>query len=392
MMQKPLPTRPTPGQSAASPRILSIAALLALFLAFTSPTSLAADPKPLAIGASAPDFDLPGVDGKNHKLGDFKDAKLLCVVFTCNHCPTAQAYDGRLKKLHADYKDKGVALVAISPNDPQALRLDELGYTEYSDSLDEMKLRAKDQNFQFPYLYDGDTQKVSMAYGALATPHVFLFDAERKLHYHGRIDDSDVKQVNSHDLRNAIDALLAGQPVPKETTKIFGCSTKWSDKRGDVKKSLDKWNAELVSLETIDDAGIKALVANSDSKKYRLINVWATWCAPCIAEIPELVEMNRMYRRRPFEMITITMDDMDRKDAALEVLKEHHVSSKNYIYSGEDKDKLVDALDPQWEGPPPYTMLIAPGGEVVYRKLGAFDALELKKKIVEHIGRTYASK
>jgi peroxiredoxin len=353
---------------------------------------VAADPKPLAIGAAAPEFDLPGVDAKNHKLADFKDAKLLCVVFTCNHCPTAQAYEERLKKLHADYKEKGVAIVAISPNDEKALRLDELGYTEYSDSLEEMKLRAKDQDFQFPYLYDGENQKVSMAYGALATPHVFLFDQDRRLRYHGRIDDSDVKEVKSHDLRNAIDALLAGQTVPKATTKIFGCSTKWSDKRGDVQKSLDKWNAEPVSLEPIDDAGIKALVANADSKKYRLINVWATWCAPCIAEMPELVEMHRMYRRRPFELITITMDDMEQKDAALEILKEHHVSAKNYIYSGADKDKLVDALDKQWEGPPPYTMLVAPGGEVVYRKLGAFDAVEVKKKIVEHTGRTYAKK
>ena len=366
--------------------------LIALFVALGCGAALAADPKPLAIGAAAPEFDLPGVDGKNHKLADFKDAKLLCVVFTCNHCPSAQAYDERLNKLHADYKDKGVAVVAISPNDPQALRLDELGYTEYSDSLEEMKLRAKDRNFQFPYLYDGDTQQASRAYGALATPHVFLFDAERKLRYQGRIDDSDVKEVKSHDLRNAIDALLAGQKVEKETTKIFGCSTKWSDKRGEVKKFTEKADAEPVALEDIDDAGVKALVANADSKKLRLINVWATWCAPCIAEMPELVEINRMYRRRPFEMITITMDDMDRKDAALEVLKEQHVSSKNYIYTGEDKDKLVDALDPQWEGPPPYTMLVAPGGEVIYRKLGSIDPIEVKKKIVEHVGRTYASR
>ena len=366
--------------------------LAALLLALASAPALAADPKPLAIGAAAPDFDLPGVDGRNHKLADFKDAKLLCVIFTSNHCPSAQAYDGRLKKLHADYKDKGVALVAISPNDPLAVRLDELGYTDVGDTLEDMKVRAKEKGFEFPYLYDGETQKASRAFGALATPHVFLFDADRKLRYHGRIDDSDVKEVKSHDLRNAIDALLAGQPVPKQTTKIFGCSTKWSDKRGDVKKFMDKANAEPVAIEDIDDAGIKALVANTDSNKLRLINVWATWCAPCIAEMPELVEMNRMYRRRPFEMITITMDDMDRKDAALEVLKEHHVSSKNYIYSGEDKDKLVDALDPQWEGPPPYTMLVAPGGKVIYRKLGSIDPLEVKKKIVEHIGRTYASK
>ncbi|MEA2709490.1 MAG: hypothetical protein QOF78_2091 [Phycisphaerales bacterium] len=369
-----------------------IGLVIALFIAAAPALCRAADPKPLAIGAAAPDFDLPGVDGKNHKLADFKDAKLLAIIFTCNHCPAAQAYEERLKKLHADYKDKGVAIVAINPNDPLALRLDELGYTDLSDSFEDMKIRAKDQDFQFPYLYDGQTQKTSREYGALATPHVFLFDAERKLRYVGRIDDSDVKEVKSHDLRNAIDALLAGQPVAKDTTKIFGCSTKWSDKRADAKKSLEKWDAEPVSLESIDDAGVKALVANDSGGKYRLINVWATWCAPCIGEIPEFVEMHRMYRKRPFEMITITMDDADHKDAALGVLKEQHVSSKNYIYSGEDKDKLVAALDPQWEGPPPYTMLVAPGGKVIYRKLGPIDPLEVKKKIVENIGRTYASK
>jgi thiol-disulfide isomerase/thioredoxin len=136
-----------------------------VFLVFIPPAAHAADPKPLAIGSPAPDFDLPGVDGKDHKLSDFKDAKLLCVIFTCNHCPTAQAYDERLKKLHADYKDKGVAIVAISPNDPLALRLDELGYTEYSDSLDEMKLRAKDQGFELP-LRRRDAEGVAGVRGA----------------------------------------------------------------------------------------------------------------------------------------------------------------------------------------------------------------------------------
>src|SRR6185295_17306300 len=142
---------------------------------------------------------------------------------------------------------------AISPNDPQALRLDELGYTEFSDSFDEMKLRAKDQGFEFPYLYDGDTQKTSLDYGVLATPQVYLFDQDRKLRYVGRIDDSDVKTVTSHDARNAIDALLAGKPVPVEKTRTFGCSTKWSDKRPDAVKSLEKWDKEPVELKTLDE-------------------------------------------------------------------------------------------------------------------------------------------
>ena len=345
----------------------------------------------LAIGSPAPDFDLPGVDGKNHKLADYADAKVLVLIFTCNHCPTSQAYEARIKQMYADYKDKGVAIVAINPNDPSALRLDALGYTDLTDSLEDMKIRAKDQGFEFPYLDDGDTQKVSRAYGVLATPHVLIFDAERKLRYNGRIDDSDVKEVKSHDARNAIDALLAGKPVAVEKTKIFGCSTKWSEKRADAVKFLEKADAEPVTIETIDAEGVKKLSAN-DSDKLRLVNVWATWCGPCVAELPELVAMNRMYRGRKFEMVTISMDEVGQKEAALSKLKELHVSSKNFIYSGEDKDKLVNALDKEWAGPVPFTALIAPGGKVVYRKTGAIDPLEVKRAIVEVLGRTYASK
>src|SRR4051794_16886289 len=209
--------------------VKSLAVLVVLLASVTQ----AANPPMLKIGAKAPDFNLPGVDGKNYSLKDFADAKILVILFTCNHCPTAQAYEQRIIKLNEDYKDKGVALVAISPNDPLAVRLDELGYTEYSDSLDEMKQRAKDRGFQFPYLYDGETQKTSLAYGVLATPQIYLFDQDRKLRYVGRIDDSDVKTVSSHDARSAIDALLAGKPVPVEKTRTFGCSTKWSDKRLD---------------------------------------------------------------------------------------------------------------------------------------------------------------
>jgi peroxiredoxin len=362
---------------------------LSLIAALAIPSHAATRPPTLAIGSSAPDFSLPGVDGKTYSLKDFASAKILLVIFTCNHCPTAQAYEDRMMKLHADYKDKGVALVAISPNDPLAVRLDELGYTDLTDSLADMKLRAKERNFPFPYLYDGETQKTSLAFGVVATPHVYIFDQERKLRYTGRIDDSEVKTVTSHDTRNALDALLAGKPIPAETTKVFGCSTKWSDKREDAKKSLEKWDAEPVTLAGIDAAAVKELAQN-DTKKLRLINVWATWCAPCVAEMPELVTINRMYRNRPFEMVTISMDSSDRKGAALELLQKHHVSCTNYIYSGENRDKLVDALDPKWQGPVPHTILVAPGGKILYRATEQFDSLELKRAIVDHLGRTYA--
>ena len=361
---------------------------LLLVLSFHLTAGAATQVKPLEIGATAPDFDLPGVDGKNHRLHDFDKARLLVVIFTCNHCPTAQAYEDRIKKLHADYESKGVALVAINPNNPAALRLDELSYTDLSDSLEEMKIRARDQDFKFPYLYDGDTQKTAHAYGCIATPHVFIFDQERKLRYEGRIDDSDVHEIHHHDAADAIDALLAGKPVATPKTRVFGCSTKWIDKTDSARKAIEKWDAEPVSLESMTLAGVKDLARN-DTKNLRLVNVWATWCGPCVAEIPDLNELNRMYRRRGFELVTLSVDEPTKKDAVLEFLRQKHIAAANYLVASDDHDALADALDKEWQGPLPHTLLIAPGGKVIYRHTGQLDLLELKRAIVGYLGRTY---
>ena len=373
--------------------VFPLRVLFLLTLSCASAAASAADVKPLAIGSAAPDFDLPGVDGRNHKLADFADAKVLVVVFTCNHCPTAQAYEERLIQLAIDYRDKGVLLVAINPTDAKAVRLDELGYTDLSDSLEEMKLRAAERKYPFVYLDDGATQNVSRAYGAVATPHVFVFDTGRKLRYQGRIDDAEVREVKSHDLRNAIDALLANRPPAVETTKVFGCSTKWSDKREDAKRSLEKWDQEEVKLATIDAPSVKKLAANDgENAPLRLINAWATWCGPCVAEMPELVTIHRMYRKRPFELVTISMDEPGAKDAVRKALGEHHCSAVNYHFTGDDRDALFAALDKEWDGPIPHTVLVAPGGKVLYRATGPFDPLALRRAIVEHLGRTYASR
>ena len=370
---------------------MRLAFSVALLVSSLASVPVLADPpnlKPLAIGSPAPDFKLPGVDGKTYGLNDFADAKVLVVAFTCNHCPTANAYETRFKKFVNDYKAKGVAFVAISPNDPRAVRLDELGYTDLDDSFDAMKIRAKDHGFNFPYLYDGETQATSQAFGVLATPHIFIFDVNRKLRYQGRFDDSEVKTVKSHDAINAVDAILSGSKVAVETTRVPGCSTKWADKRESARQWLAKADAEPVKLDPIDVAGVAKLVKN-DGKGLLLVNLWATWCGPCVAEMPELVEMFRMYRGRGFKLATISLDEPEKREAALDMLKKNHVSATNYISKVEDKDKLAEALDKEWPGPVPFTMIVAPGGKVIYRKSGAIDPLEVKRAIVGYLGRTY---
>ena len=344
-------------------------------------------PKPIELGSPLPDFSLPGIDGKTYSQKDFAKTKVLAIIFTCNHCPTAQAYEERIKQLHEQYKDKDVALIAVTPNDPKALRPDELGYTESGDTLEETKIRAKERGFTFPYLYDGETQAFSRKLGCLATPHVFIFDKDRKLRYLGAIDDSaDPAKVKTRHAQETIDALLADKPVPVEKTRPSGCSTKWSEKRESVQKAIAQSDALPVELTPIDLDGLKNLAKN-DTKQLLLVNFWASTCQPCVNEMPELLFIHRAYSKRDFKLVTVSVDPIDKKEHILNVLKEQKMACTNYISAEQNPDKLADAIDSKWEGPVPYTMLIAPGGNVIYRKLGEIDPVELRKAILNKLGR-----
>lgn len=341
----------------------------------------ATQPPTLELGASAPDFNLPGVDGRNYTLKDFAGKQALVVVFTCNHCPTAQYYEERLKHLVIDYQDKGVAVVAISPNDPHSVRLDELGWSDLGDSFEEMKLRAKDRQYNFPYLYDGDTEVASRAYGPVTTPHAFVFDAERKLRYVGRIDDSERPQhVKVHHLRDALDAVLAGKEPPVTKTRAIGCSVKWAGKADAVKAYLEKLAKEPVTIEPADAKALTEL-RQGNPNKFRLVTFWATWCAPCIAEFDEFVTLNRMYRHRDFELVTVSLNRPDEEKQVLDFLKKKEASNKNLIFASAERDKLMDAFDPDWQGAVPYTLLISPEGKIVHRETGSIDALALRRAI-----------
>jgi peroxiredoxin len=343
----------------------------------------------LALGSPAPDFSLPGVDGKTHSLADYAGSPILVVVFTCNHCPIAQMYEQRIQQLEADYRDRGVAVVAIEPNDPKALRIDELDSSDISDSLEEMKIRFEYKHLHYPYLYDGDTQLVTRAYGPQATPHAFVFDKDRKLRYEGRMDNSYRKEmVNTQDARNAIDALLANREVSVKHTGVFGCSTKWKEKSASSVEALRKIAEQPVKLDMATAEDLKRLRENP-GKHMLLISFWATWCGSCIDEFADFQDTFQMYRVRDFELVTVSANMPDEKGGVLRMLEKKHATSRNLLFASNDTAALQTAFDPTWESAVPYTVLLDPNGKVLYKNLGTVNILELRRTILANLPSDY---
>jgi peroxiredoxin len=343
----------------------------------------------LALGSPAPDFALPGVDGQVHKLSDYASSPVLVVVFTCNHCPIAQMYERRIQQLATDYKNKGVAVVAIQPNDPQAIRIDELDSSDVSDTLPEMKIRVQYKHLTYPYLYDGETQQVARAYGPQATPHVFIFDQQRHLRYEGRMDNSyRTELVKTQDARNAIDALLAHKEVAVKHTGVFGCSTKWKEKSADRAAAIEKINEQPISVDMISKDGLAKLSKNP-GHQMMLVDFWATWCGSCIVEFADLQNTLRMYGGRDYSMVTVSANMPDEKAGVLRFLQKQHATSKNYLFDSQDTSSLQTAFDPKWDSAVPYTVLLSADGKVLYKQLGSADLLELKRIILANLPSDY---
>jgi len=389
------------------PKLISTLILFKMtFIHAVSPKDLPDGFTTLEIGDKAPGFTLPGTDGKTYSLQDFSEQDILVIYFTGTHCPTSHGAMGRMLQFVEDFSDKSFGFVAINPNHSSGLRPDEFGHTDYDETFEDSKRYAEDYGWTFPFLYDGDQQLTARAYGCLATPHVFIFDKDRKLRYHGRFDDSryaEPETVKHPDARNAVEALLAGKPVPVETTRPHGCSTKWKERSLHVAEEEQQWQSFDATIEGIDAEGVAALRKNG-SGKVRLINVWATWCAPCVEEFPDLTAIARKFSRREFELITISLDQPNQMDRAKAFLRKHRAvmsdklqktveaegrTTNNYLYTGASLDDLANTLDPDWPGPIPYSILVDQDGNVLYRKLGKIDPDTVRSEILDTLTRRY---
>lgn len=339
----------------------------------------------LALGLPAPDFLLPGIDGEQHGLSEYQDSPILAVVFTCNHCPAAQMYEKRIIRMVEEYGPQGVTFVAIQPNAPSAVAPRELNYTDVEDTMEGMIIRAQFRHFNFPYLYDGDTQATAEKFGPKATPHMFIFDKERKLRYEGRIDDNMREAlVKTHDARNALDALVAGRAVPVAHTPVFGCSTKWKSQVEGKQRETKEFAALPVTLDAATPEVLKKLRTNQTGK-ILMINFWATWCGPCVAEFHDLLTTYLWYRSRDFELVTVSTDSPDSKAAVMKFLDKEHSAVRNLQFASDDVYALQADFDPKWESGVPFTIVLAPDGKVIYREEGEVHLLALRRAILAHL-------
>ena len=381
----------------------SLIAPLVLTLGLLTQVATAYTPIPIEQGASAPDFELLNIDDKKVSLADIRGEKATAIIFTTNHCPDAIAATGRMVALVEQFKSKGVGFAAINSNSPKGLSLDELRFSVYCDSFEDMKHVAKDNNFNLPYLYDGETQETARAYGAISTPHIFIFDANLKLKYNGRIDDGrrSLGLAKKNEARAALTAILAGEEPKVIKTRPTGCTTKWLEKATAVAASDKRWDAQPVKVETINAETVAKLVANDNKTAFRLFNIWSTTCGPCVAEFPDLASIYKQYSLQNLEFIPISLDPPKQIDKVTEFLKEQKVgtasntakhlekdgrTTNNYIFDGDTED-LAKALDPEWNGAMPHTLLIDQNGKVLYRHTGAIVPIELKRAIVTEVWR-----
>ena len=338
--------------------------------------------------AEMPQFKLRGVDGSVFDSALGIGSPLLAVVFLSNHCPASQMFQGELIMLANEYRSKGFRLIAISPNDPEAIPPDELAYSDLGDSLPEMKIRAKELKYPFPFLYDGETQQTAKMFGVKVTPHVYLFDKNRKLRYSGRIGDPKNPRVQERqELRQALKALVNGDEPPIVRGRAFGSSIKWAKNREFVIKMHERYSRETVLLREVDKRTLEFIRRNKAAWP-KMIYVWSISDKTKREDLLQLSAIHKIYRKRGLEWITVCIENNTQKEDVYKLLKETQSSGRNFMAHGSDISPLADLRAEKGNRITPYIALVEPGGAISHRSTDGLLPLELKRYILSTLAET----
>ena len=338
-----------------------------LFLA----VAIAAQPAKVTVGQPAPDFALKDTTGKAHALKAYR-GQTVVIGFVGTKCPIANAYITRMNGIAAEYKAKNVVFFGINSNVNEPLKL--------------VKEHAAKAKYVFSILKDA-SNVVADSYGATVTPEMYIIDGAGVLRYHGRVDNaSDEKRVERHDLRVALDEMLAGKTISKADLKAFGCVIKRAGvtETQMLSKPLQKpatAPATTSPVALLKPADFNKLRTDSQGKVL-LINFWATWCAPCVAEFPEFVMIDKTYRAKGVRMVSISTDEKsDLAGAVIPFLKKQKAEFESFLSDADDPQELIDVVDKNWSGALPATFVFDKQGKIVFTKYGIIDREELLKAL-----------
>ncbi|MCI0338300.1 MAG: redoxin domain-containing protein [Acidobacteria bacterium] len=337
--------------------LIGFAISLSLLIALDARSTVTARSAPV-IGQAVPDFTLTDLKGKKHSLKDYR-GKIVALAFIGTQCPISNDYNARMRAISEDYAGKNVVFLGVNSN--------------FNEPLSEVKKHAAKNNLGFTILKDNGN-KVADAYGAQRTPEMFLVDSEGVLRYHGRIDNSrEVRRVNRQDLRVALDELLAGKPVSVTDGKAFGCVIKRVQTAKEFKAGkiqAKNFEPKIGLLKPVDFDKFK----NAEKGNVLVINFWATWCGPCVAEFPELVAIDSKYRDKGVKMVAISADEVaDIKSKVIPFVKEQKAMFNILVQDTEDPEEMMAVVDKNWQGTLPATFVYDKQGNLAYTRYGVID-------------------
>ncbi len=353
-----------------------------------------------AIGQSAPEFTLKDFDDKTHSFKDHR-GRIAVVVFLSTECPFSNAYLERLRAIAGDYSKKNVTILGVNSNP--------------AESPDQVREHALKNKLDFTILKD-EGSRVADAYGATRTPEAFVVDGSGVLRYRGRIDNAkELARVKRNDLREALDEMIAGKPVSVAETKAFGCPIKMIKKNNAVSSSKQSGSEETgvnsprfansfvpqkskAPTKRVAAPGAKApaatpnvaLLKPADFNKYKdsmkgkvlVINFWATWCGPCVAEFPEFVALDKKYRDQGVKIVGISADEItDIKRKVIPFIKAKKVTFDIVVQETDDPQEMIDVVYKDWQGTLPATFVYDKQGNMVYKRIGIIDRDELVAEI-----------